>query len=345
MERFIADEPDLAAALPAAIHALLAKVSDEDDLRRLMFEKTPNAPPPTRAHAAAGSGRSVADPRHARGYRADMSDREPLGHRSPPEREKEGAERLATVLAPKIDALCARIETIPRVADGSILSDDDQASRPFQVSHIAWHSLTHSVDNLRALRVLTVQGEYPDLHVTTHPYAAYPLLRAAIENASTTVWVLAPDDRDTRLTRRFRLALQNARHGDDAAAILGLTATAKKDHADRLRVLLADLPLISMSACRKQAGFALIVREAAEGYGSDPDTAEVIWRLLSALTHGDQWATATFTDRDEVEVSEDGKVVTMETTSSLANIANMTNVAVLLAEAAFRLWDMRTGTR
>jgi hypothetical protein len=38
---FIADEPDLAAALPGEIDALLADVSDEDDLRRLLFEKGP----------------------------------------------------------------------------------------------------------------------------------------------------------------------------------------------------------------------------------------------------------------------------------------------------------------
>ena len=47
VETFVADEPDLAAALPREIKALLANVPDEDDLRRALFEKgsyyTPSA--------------------------------------------------------------------------------------------------------------------------------------------------------------------------------------------------------------------------------------------------------------------------------------------------------------
>ena len=47
VETFVADEPDLAAALPGEIEALLAHVPDEDDLRRVLFEKgsyyTPSA--------------------------------------------------------------------------------------------------------------------------------------------------------------------------------------------------------------------------------------------------------------------------------------------------------------
>jgi hypothetical protein len=39
VEMFLADEPDLAAALAGEIDALLAEVPDEDDLRRLLFAK------------------------------------------------------------------------------------------------------------------------------------------------------------------------------------------------------------------------------------------------------------------------------------------------------------------
>jgi hypothetical protein len=272
-----------------------------------------------------------------------MTERPLTTRLTPQAREDEGSRLLATVLAPRIDGLRARLEQMqcPEVMAGSPLAGDDRVARPFQVSHAAWYGITHAVDNLHALRLLTVRGEAPNLQVVTHPYAAYPLLRAAIENASTPLWLLAPANRDTRLTRRFRLLLQDAKKGDEAADLLGHEPTTYAKREKRLSGLLEVRPTITMAACKRPAGFRVVVREAAEGHGTDPITAEVIWRLLSGLTHGDTWAGLTAPDRDEVAVSADGTVVTLQTTSSLANIANMTGYTVVLVEAALSLYDIR----
>lgn len=205
----------------------------------------------------------------------------------------------------------------------------------------AWYAIVHATDNLQALRALTVRGEAPKLQVMTYPYAAYPLLRAAIENASAAVWFLAPASRDTRLTRRFRHLLQDSRMGDDAAALLGHEAKSYEKRLNRVTELIGKRPSMTLSECKKGAAYRFIVREAAKGSGTDQDTAEVMWRLLSGLTHGDTWAGLTATDRDQVAVSEDGTVVTFQTTSSLANIANMTGYAVALTESALRVYDLR----
>lgn len=273
-----------------------------------------------------------------------MTDRPANASRqSPKEAEDEGSRLLAVDLAPRIDALQASVGTAAAadVAAGSPLAGDDRASRPFQLSHAAWHSIVHAVDNLQALRALSVRGEAPKLQVMTYPYAAYPLLRAAIENASAAVWFLAPPSRDARLVRRFRHLLQDSRMGDEAAALLGHEATTYDKRLSRVTALIEDRPGMLLSACKKGVGYRFIVREAAEGQGTEPDTAEVVWRLLSGLTHGDTWAGLTATDRDEVAVSEDGTVVTFQTTSSLANIANMTGYATALAESALRFYDLR----
>ena len=272
-----------------------------------------------------------------------MEERRSVTRQSPQAAEDEATRRLVHDLAPRVDRLHKRTETQEgsAVAPRSPLAGDDNAARPFQVSHVAWHAIIHAADNLHALRILTVRETGPNLlTVVTHPYAAYPLLRAALENASTALWVLTPGNRDTRLTRRFRLLLTDAQNGDTQAALLGHEATTYAKRLVRLEPVLAARPGIPLGACTNRAGFRPIVRGAAAGFDFEPDAAEAVWRLLSGLTHGDTWASITATDRDEVAVSQDG-VVTMHTTSSLANIANMTAIALTFTEAALHYFDLR----
>lgn len=262
---------------------------------------------------------------------------------SSPDAEAAATELLATNLAPRTDRLQERL-TKPEsaaVAPGSPLAGDNTASRPFQLSHAAYFAIVHAADNLHALRLLTVRETGPNhLTVVTHPYAAYPLLRAALENASMAVWLLAPSNRDARLTRRFRLLLKDAKNGDEEAALLGHEAATHAKRLDRMEPILTARPTISLNECKNVPGFRSIVRQAAEGHDSDPVAAVAVWKLLSGLTHGDVWASQTATERDEVSVSEDG-VVTMKTTSSIANIANMTAYVFTFVEAAVRLYDLR----
>lgn len=83
---------------------------------------------------------------------------------------------------------------------GSSLAVDDAALNPFQLSHAVVSALSTAVDHMHALRSLIA-----DAHVV-YPCATFTLLRAALENAATAVWLLTPPDhRDQRVLRRLRL--------------------------------------------------------------------------------------------------------------------------------------------
>ncbi|GAA3651346.1 hypothetical protein GCM10022237_08940 [Nocardioides ginsengisoli] len=272
-----------------------------------------------------------------------MTDSASVSRLSPKDAEDEAARFLALQLAPRIDALAeyANGQGASTVSAESPLAGDDAAADPFQVSHTAWHGIAHAVDNLQAFRRLTVSGEGDHFDVSTHPFAAYPLLRAALENASVALWLLAPEDADERLTRRFRLVLQDAAHGDDVARLMGHEPTTYERRVERVSGLIANRPSVDLAACKKRAGFRAIVPEAAEGTGTDANTASVVWRLLSGLTHGDQWASLAWAEREQVDLSADGTVFTVRMTASLANTANMARYVVALAESSTRAFEMR----
>lgn len=98
---------------------------------------------------------------------------------------------------------------------------------------------------------------------------------------------------------------------------------------------------LSMDACQKPVTFREVVRGAHTSMGLEEATGEAIWRILSGLTHGDSWASHMVTDRDEVRVSADGEAYTVRTTSSLANIANLTSIALSITTNAITLFDVR----
>jgi hypothetical protein len=261
-----------------------------------------------------------------------MSEREP--------RDEDAAARtLATVLAPRIDALMAGASAgDSHVEPGSALAGDDRLTSPYELSHAAWRAICQAVDNLHALRSITVVGDHEHVNVNTHPYAAYPLIRAALENASQAAWLVGPSNRNVRLTRRFRLLLTDATNLDKVA---GLTRVGSNDERgtrwERVRPT-AEARELDLAECQRHVGNAAFVRGAAEVVGGEPDQAEALWRALSGLSHGDQWASM-LTDRSRVGVSADGKVGTYRTTSSFSTVANLLGVAISTTEAAVRLFD------
>jgi hypothetical protein len=93
------------------------------------------------------------------------------------------------------------------VNEHSSLAGDDRITDPYQTSHIVWHSISHAVDHLNMQR--TVLGKTGVIHM----YAPFSVARAAIENAITAVWLLAPANRRERVRRRCRFAADDFRSG------------------------------------------------------------------------------------------------------------------------------------
>jgi hypothetical protein len=92
----------------------------------------------------------------------------------------------------------------PEVEPGSALAGDARKSRSLQVGHAAWNGIVHGVDHLHALRALLAQAQILNLG------APYTLIRSAMENAATAVWLLEPSQRPERLRRRLKLAHHEA---------------------------------------------------------------------------------------------------------------------------------------
>lgn len=101
---------------------------------------------------------------------------------------------------------------------------------------------------------MTIQGEAPKFTVVTHPYAQYPLLRAALENSSAAVWLLSPSPRDERLTRRFRLLYEDARNRDAATRLIGQPDELRMRRLERIEPTLTARG-ISPGKVKKRPGF------------------------------------------------------------------------------------------
>lgn len=258
--------------------------------------------------------------------------------------------RVLLGLVDQIDAWHQRFEgKPPNPMAGSSLAGDDAASDPFHVSHAVWLALSHAVDNLHAFRVLAVERSGSHYTVVTRPYGLWPNLRAAIENSASALYVLGPAKRDERVARRLRILLQDAREADKAAKLT--TATDKSDFVSarvmRLESVaqVADRRSLDMAAIdtRDRLTYQAIVRDAAQylGESESPDEAEVIWRLLSGLSHGAWWSTRAVTEFEEMFSDLEGHVATHLVTVPFVRVAGLCATACRWMESAFGLYDQR----
>ena len=172
---------------------------------------------------------------------------------------------------------------------GSSLAGDDKATDRYPVSAAAVGVLLSAVNHIHAVRTLIVEAK------KVHPNAPLTLLRGALENAATAVWLLAPTSRDTRVLRRLRLEYANAWNEEQAR----LLAKAQGGRTlDERRQRLQDMarnrglsPDQLSQVAGRVVGFRTIVREAATDVpGCDPELAEFIWMVCSGIAHAQTWA-------------------------------------------------------
>ena len=119
----------------------------------------------------------------------------------------------------------------PTVRSGSATESDDGIPAPYQMSHEAWRKLSSAVDHVNAARAPLAAAE-PVLY----PFAPYTLLRAALENASVTVWLLTPNEQEERVRRRLRLAadhIKNQERAKDLTGTVGPRTDRRTPHAAR----------------------------------------------------------------------------------------------------------------
>ena len=196
----------------------------------------------------------------------------------------------------------------PEVEPGSPLAGDARKSPSLQVAHAAWAGIVHSVDHLHALRALLIQAQVLNLG------APYTLVRSAMENAATAVWLLEPAQRSERLRRRLKLAHYEAWEEGKLHELLPAKALeGKRSAQDRMaaiRALAVQLGLhpsdVAGQFSHEKAIKAAAKTTLPDDDEPDPDKlsseelAAVMWRLCAAFAHGRTWASMSWLERQVV---------------------------------------------
>jgi hypothetical protein len=226
----------------------------------------------------------------------------------------------------------------PEVEPGSPLVGDARKSPDLQVAHAAWNGITHAVDHLHAVRSLLGDAR------VLHPYAPYTLLRSAIENAATAVWLLAPPQRSERVRRRLKLARHEAWESGQVrklvpAEVFEGRRTAEERIAE-IRSLAIALGLDPNDVCG-QFGYESVVRQAGEATKLGGDLSALMWRLCSGLTHGRYWASLSFLQREEMARTTEAGVLDVRLTTDVDQVLTVVQVPFTFTNAALQLYDQR----
>lgn len=221
-------------------------------------------------------------------------------------------------------------ETRP-VAKNSALDIADQLSEPFRSSHtISFYILT-AIDHLHALRALLL-----DAHAQ-HIFAPYTLIRSAIENAATAMWIMSDSAPRAIVVRSLKMEHVNHRDVERAYETLGLKP-------DEMRSELLD-GVITRNGMQKDGikasppGFLKVLGDVAKAHNLDT-TPALIWQLCSGATHGRNWASVVLA---MLEAEDDGRaqVISGKLTSDEKAIAHALLVVVPLVERTLNMHRSR----
>jgi hypothetical protein len=189
---------------------------------------------------------------------------------------------------------------------GSDLAYDDRRANPYQVSHAVWAAMFAGVSHLAVLRDSLFHATGPDrVEARIHTHGQFSLVRGALENASRVIWMLESDDADERLLRRLRLEWAESSAQAQVRELMGAPPGKSKD--DRLKKLTDLLPPATtdqdqinakQKAIKKRLDYGTIVEAAGSHLSSGSSQQLFLWKICSALAHGDFRGTLGYTERE-----------------------------------------------
>ncbi|MFC0439622.1 hypothetical protein [Kutzneria buriramensis] len=241
----------------------------------------------------------------------------------------------------KVDTWMTRTLDEPtRPLRGSPLARDDQDTDPFQISHAVLGVLNSAVDHLHALRKLIIDAN------VVHARAPFTLLRAALENASIAVWLLAPSSRDERILRRLRLQWADVCDGMNAAELAG---TPQRMTRQERRTQLEDVARargftparVAQVAAGKVAFTTIVGTAAAEAASHQRDATLLVWKLCSGITHARTWAALGLLRHTEISRTAEN-VLNLRLSAPDSAVLVMTQAAALMIHDGWTLFDQRS---
>jgi hypothetical protein len=224
---------------------------------------------------------------------------------------------------------------------GSELAEDDRRTHPYQVSHAVRAAMMAAVDHLGCLRDSLFEWSGSDrVTARIHIYGQFALVRGALENASRAVWMLELDDRDERILRRLQLEWSEVRAQEQVRDAIGPPGRSMPDQLDDLTVLIQPTG-IDPDEIRSGASYATMVKAAGAHLAADGSRQVVIWRMCSALSHGDFRGTLGYTDRQVLAEISPG-VALAKVTGSVPLLTAGSLDAIDTMKVALRLYGRRT---
>ncbi|MGY1552884.1 hypothetical protein ACW5CM_13985 [Microbacterium sp. A588] len=234
----------------------------------------------------------------------------------------------------------------------SELAVDDELTHWTHLSSYAHHNLNHAGDCLRALTVL-IPPEGP----LAIPFVAhYPVARSGLEASSIALWILNPDDPKVRIQRHLRnlwrevsdeSSLVNASENLALPEMLHLLDRQrkqqkawKKRYVDQIRAVAARAGVEDPTTAKYLVGFAEIVRDATASTGLPGGYGEMVWRMISGLSHPSMLRSVRFMPRTELADYGNG-VIGVQVTNDTATLQYTVDALFLQFQTALELLGRR----
>lgn len=228
-----------------------------------------------------------------------------------------------------------KLEVLHTLQPGSVMAGDDAVTGPYHLSYMAMQSLQAARDSLLTVGDLT-HDSLPGLR----PGPPYTLCRAAIENAAAALWLLMPDDRETRVLRCLWLWLDDTK---DAATVSEITGQPLKqslaERRERLAAIGASAGVPREQVIGPRARWTTIVKAADEHLASRRHL-EMSWRMCSGFMHARPWASLGALERGSIEDLGDG-MVRLQLSTSMHSLGFAADQARKAGEAASALMNQR----
>lgn len=230
---------------------------------------------------------------------------------------------------------------LPPVQDGSAFTTDDERMHPHEVSQAVHHALNIAVDHLHCLQ-MALTGNGPQ-RLDLHAYAPFTLLRGALENAATAVWIAHPAHRNDRILRRARLEASNIRAAETMLKEAGEPASSL---VEERKILLEDIVTKAgtrLSVASDRLSPSEIMKDAGDYAGlreGDRHLAFLFWKMCSAVAHGDRWA-LTFLDIEKLSSITKG-ADHVRVTAPAHTVLSGARAALAMIKAGRHLWIARS---
>ncbi|QEU96973.1 hypothetical protein [Streptomyces kanamyceticus] len=170
---------------------------------------------------------------------------------------------------------------LPAPAPSSSLATDDAPLGPYAAAHLIRASYTAGLAHADALRRLTLAGEID-------PTSPFTLLRSALENFATGIWLLS-GNRPERQRRALSLWDEDMRnrhqHEQDTGQIPAPPGQSGALRRAEIRALADQLALAPLAAPKTNE----IISQAAPAAGLTAVKVCAAWRAASGFAHGRYW--------------------------------------------------------